>query len=91
VHSAGEVDVEVTTGRGTGKLARGFHYLQDSGDIIIGDVNGDGRVDALDVQIVVGIVLKVSTQKADVNADVNEDGTVNAVDVQFVVNRALYR
>ena len=91
VHGAGAVDIEVETGRGTGVLVQGFRFLEDTGDILIGDINGDGRVDALDVQLVVGAVLEVSTLKSGINADANEDGVVNASDVQLVVNRALYR
>jgi alpha-N-arabinofuranosidase len=50
------------------------------------DINGDGAVDAVDVQLVVNRVLGVpDIFKADVNGDKAED----AIDVQLVVNAVL--
>jgi hypothetical protein len=51
------------------------------------DINGDGAVNAVDVQLVINAALGLSI--APFNADVNGDGTVNAVDVQLVINAAL--
>ena len=50
------------------------------------DINGDGVVNAVDVQIVINSALGIATQR---DADVNGDGVVNAVDVQLVINAAL--
>lgn len=52
------------------------------------DVNGDGLVNAIDVQLVVNAVLGV-TLHPGFAPDVNIDQWVNAVDVQLVVNAAL--
>jgi hypothetical protein len=52
-----------------------------------GDVDVDGTVDAVDVQLVINGVLGIIIAPAD--GDVNGDGAVNAVDVQSVINTAL--
>ena len=51
------------------------------------DINEDGAVNALDVQLVINAALGNSI--APLNADVNGDGSINAVDVQLVINAAL--
>jgi hypothetical protein len=51
------------------------------------DINGDGFVNAVDVQLVINAALGISI--APFNADVNGDGSINAVDVQQVINAAL--
>ena len=51
-----------------------------------GDVNGDSKVDALDVVATINAVLGLSSSSA---ADVNGDGAVNALDVVFVINKVL--
>lgn len=55
--------------------------------LIPGDINRDGKVDAVDVQLVINAVLDIDIEGLD--ADVNDDGEVNAVDVQLVINAAL--
>jgi len=54
---------------------------------IPGDINRDGQVNAVDVQLVINAALGIVI--GDFNADVNGDGVVNAVDVQLVINAAL--
>ncbi len=54
-----------------------------------GDINGDGQVSAVDIQLVVNAVLGRSSAVA-VDADVDGRG-ISATDVQSVVNRALAR
>ena len=51
------------------------------------DINGDGVVNAIDVQLVINAALGLDIGGLD--ADVNGDGTVNAIDVQLVINAAL--
>ena len=58
-----------------------------NGDKYDADVNQDGRVDAIDVQMVINGAL--SGAKADSRKDINRDGKVNAIDVQLVINAAL--
>ncbi len=50
------------------------------------DINGDGIVNAVDVQLVINAALGIDT---GYNCDVDSDGVVNAVDVQLVINAAL--
>jgi hypothetical protein len=50
------------------------------------DIDGNGTLDAVDVQIVINAALGIDDRP---NADVNIDGEVNAVDVQLVINAAL--
>ena len=51
------------------------------------DINQDGPVDAVDVQLVINGALDIDIGGRD--ADVNGDGSVNAVDVQIVINAVL--
>lgn len=52
-----------------------------------GDVNGDNKVDIVDVNILVGVILgSDSESKYGGRADVNGDGKVDAVDINAVIN-----
>jgi len=50
------------------------------------DINSDGVVDAIDVQLVINAVLGIPV---DYDCDVNADRYINAIDVQTVINAAL--
>ena len=50
------------------------------------DVDGNGQIDAVDVQLVINEALDIPT---GYDCDVNQDGDVNALDVQLVINAAL--
>ena len=50
----------------------------------MGDVNGDGRVDQLDIDIVIAHLFAVSGTPNHPNADVNRDQQVTAADVTAV-------
>ena len=51
------------------------------------DLNMDGRIDVLDVQLAVNVFLGTETDPEIVaRADVNSDGSVDVLDVQIVVN-----
>ena len=52
------------------------------------DINRDGKVDAVDVQLVINGALGL-TLPPGANTDVNSDGTTNAVDIQRVINAVL--
>lgn len=56
-------------------------------DGLLGDINGDQQVDAVDIQLVINGALGIDI--GGVDADVNGDNAVNAVDVQLVINAAL--
>jgi len=54
------------------------------------DLNLDGQVDVLDVQLCVNVFLGSETDPEKVaRADVNGDGAVNVLDVQVIVNAYL--
>lgn len=94
LHAAGTFDVQVRTSKGNGRLAKAFTFIADPGDITDPDCNGDGFLDARDVQIVLLVLLHLLTHIDDkqiVRADVNSDGIVNATDMQIVVNAILRR
>ena len=61
--------------------------LSGSGAFIPEDINRDGKVDAVDVQLVINAALGLNI--GGLNADVNSNGRVDAVDVQLVINKAL--
>lgn len=50
------------------------------------DVNGDGKIDASDVQLVINAALGMDSAY---DCDLNNDGAINASDVQMVINAAL--
>ena len=53
-----------------------------------GDVDGDGQINALDVQLVINSALGIQIPSA-YEPDSNCDGGVDATDVQKVINAAL--
>ena len=53
-----------------------------------GDVDGDGRVTATDVQRTINEALGSGSGDAE-GADVDGDGDVDAIDVQLAINAAL--
>ena len=55
-----------------------------------GDLNGDGGVDVLDVQLCVNVFLGVESDPTIVSrSDLNSDGAVNVLDVQIIANLVL--
>jgi hypothetical protein len=57
-----------------------------------GDLNLDGLVDAIDVQLCVDVFLGFETDSAiRIRADLNKDGLVNALDVQETVKVSMER
>jgi Zn-dependent metalloprotease len=81
-------DVTVVTAAGPTTARESFIYESSATSILKADVNGDGVVDAVDVQIVVNAILEVS-KSSNSSADVNLDGTVNAADLQVVISAAV--
>ncbi|MFQ6094239.1 MAG: dockerin type I repeat-containing protein [bacterium] len=73
-----------TLGSGQGKLLR----LRE---VFLGDVNGDGVIDVLDVMLTVNIILGIHdpTLQELCAADFNSDGEVNVLDVVLIVNEIL--
>ncbi|MBQ4138720.1 MAG: dockerin type I repeat-containing protein, partial [Muribaculaceae bacterium] len=52
---------------------------------LVGDVNGDGRVNVSDVTTLVNMILGV-IPKDETRADINGDGKINVSDVTALVN-----
>ena len=57
-------------------------------DVVLGDLDGNGTINILDVVMLVNIVLGVldPTSQQDISADLNGDGTINILDVVQLVN-----
>ena len=54
------------------------------------DINADGRVDIVDIQLCINVFLGVELDPdISAQADVNGDGNVNVMDVQMIVNSIL--
>jgi hypothetical protein len=52
-----------------------------------GDLNGDGGVNVLDMQLCINVFLGTeSDPRIAANADVNSDGTVDVLDIQLIAN-----
>ena len=60
-------------------------------DVVLGDLDGNGTINILDVVMLVNIVLGVldPTSQQDISADLNADGTINILDVVQLVNMIL--
>ena len=55
-----------------------------------GDLNGDGAVNVLDLQLCVNVFLGVESDPTIVaRSDLNSDEAVNVLDVQFIANLVL--
>jgi len=60
-------------------------------NVALADINLDGSVNVVDVQLAVNVFLGTETDAGIVaRADVNSDGTVDVLDVQWIVNIILY-
>lgn len=69
-----------------GVVTEGDVWTFTTEERIFGDVNDDGLVDAVDIQLVINSVLGVTANPA---ADLNDDGLTDAVDIQLVINTVL--
>jgi len=64
-------------------------FIGEGGELPIpGDINRDGVVNAVDVQLVINAALGLPLEPGH-DADINGDGKINAVDVQLVINATL--
>ena len=55
---------------------------------MLGDVNGDGGINILDVVMMVQGIINFTTDELE-NADMNSDGNVNVLDAVALVNQIL--
>ena len=59
--------------------------LEDDDEPVVGDVNGDGSVNTLDITVLYNFILSGDTQDL-VNGDQDGDGAINTTDVTIVYN-----
>ena len=59
--------------------------LAAGGDIVTGDVNGDGEVNTVDITILYNYLLNGSTENM-VNGDQNGDGAITSSDITVIYN-----
>ena len=59
-------------------------------DVVIGDVNDDGKINAIDATLVLkhSAELIALTEKQQIAADVSGDGKVNAIDATLILKYA---
>jgi len=71
-----------------GSVTLDYNFLMGLPDIPVafGDVNADGSVDAIDVQLVINSVLGLTVEA---ECDLSYNGVVDAIDVQMVINAVL--
>jgi hypothetical protein len=62
----------------------GLYVLENDSSSLLGDVNGDGMLNILDLVIISNIILE--TQNFVSESDVNQDGDVNILDIVVLVN-----
>jgi hypothetical protein len=79
---------------GNDVLMLGFLYLLEewfgSPSFFFEDVNQDGRIDALDLQLVVNVAIRAELDPILVaRADINSDGLVDQADIQGMIERLL--
>ena len=73
------------THSGGNMIARAQKYGYDHFETYeLGDVNGDGNIDVLDVVLTVNIILNLIDPSPA--ADLNQDGVINVLDIVMIVN-----
>jgi len=71
-----------------GRFDRAYPAVRGWLDPATGDVNGDGSLDAADIQLVINVALGLKNES---EGDVDGSGKVDAVDVQIVIVEVLAR
>lgn len=71
-----------------GKIESLFDYSENATNNspakIRGDVNNDGSVNEIDLQILQNVVSGITVDNGQYNLDINEDGIINAFDVSLL-------
>ncbi len=80
-------DISGSENPATIAMSEDLHIIALIWKLILGDLNGDQAVNAVDVQLVINATLGIAG--GEVNGDVNEDGRVDAIDIQSVINATL--
>lgn len=67
-----------------------IEFTKENLDILLGDVNGDGKVNVIDVTLTIDYCLKNKLNVfLEENADVDFNGTINLLDVVWIINYVL--
>ena len=65
-------------------------YFTEKSALALGDLNGDGNVDVIDVSVLIDIILdKPVTIAAGAVTDINGDGNTDVIDVSFLIDMIL--
>ena len=70
------------------EMGNAFTWTENEPDYLVGDVNGDGILNVIDVVILVNLVLSGGDGGTPAG-DINEDGILNVIDVVQLVNLVL--
>ena len=66
------------------------HCTAERPSVLVGDINGDGKVSAKDYKLLKRAILEGTTSSLDLQyADINEDGTVSAKDYKLLKRQIL--
>ena len=63
-----------------------FLHIEGVGSDVNGDVNGDGKVDVADINVVIDIILGNATLTQYPAADVNADGKADVADINVIID-----
>ncbi|MBO4871516.1 MAG: hypothetical protein J5565_05990 [Muribaculaceae bacterium] len=70
--------------------AKVLAYKNGSGVVVVGDVDGDGKVDVSDVNVIINVILEQNTDPdTKLKADLDGDGKVDVSDVNKAINLIL--
>ena len=70
--------------------AKVLAYKNGSGVTVVGDVDGDGKVDVSDVNVIINVILEQNTNPETIlKADLDGDGKVDVSDVNKAINLIL--
>ena len=83
--SSSNYNLEVYPANAPDKLQSFWFSLH--GSILLGDLNGDGTLNVLDIVILANLVLSGDTSNAA--GDLNQDGNQNILDIVSLVNLIL--
>lgn len=82
-------EYQYESGIGSSWIARAQKYSPDYlMDIMLGDLNGDGTLNILDIVILANLILSGDT--SNLAGDLNQDGFQNILDVVILINLILY-
>lgn len=88
-----KVNAEKIVGTGTKiEIYRGDNCIQTYICKLYGDINGDGKISAIDYMLVMNKIMEVKNITGDIEkdvADINEDNKISAIDYMMIMNDIL--